>query len=101
MKRFITLIIILPIILFPACMSPSGPWGKNKFTDTLSVHSVPFEVLRDKQMDSAVQFCDVNFDGFNDVAIIYSSLRSDFLPRITQINTDEYIDFIFSIQRIC
>src|SRR5947209_16777294 len=55
MKLFITLIIILPIISFPACMSRSGPWGKNKFKDTLSVHAVPYEVLLDKQMDSAEQ----------------------------------------------
>jgi hypothetical protein len=54
MKRFITLI-ILPVISFPACMSRSGPWGKNKFKDTLSVHAVPYEVLLDKQMDSAEQ----------------------------------------------
>ena len=54
MKRFIVLI-ILPIILLIACKSRSGPWGKNKFNDTLSVHAVPYEVLLDKQMDSAEQ----------------------------------------------
>jgi len=53
MKRFIALI-ILPIISFPACMSRSGPWGKSN-NDTLSVHAVPYEVLLDKQMDSAEQ----------------------------------------------
>ena len=54
MKRFI-LIIILPGILLIACKSGDRPWGKNKFTDTLSVHSVPYEVLRGKSMDSAEQ----------------------------------------------
>src|SRR5438094_3258169 len=53
MKRFTTLI-ILPVMLM-ACMSRSGPWGKNKSKDTLSVHSVPYEVLLDKAMDSTEQ----------------------------------------------
>jgi hypothetical protein len=53
MKRFILL--ILPVILLVACKSGNRPWGKNKFTDTLSVHSVPYEVLLGKSMDSAEQ----------------------------------------------
>src|SRR5688572_12610541 len=54
MKRFI-LIIILPVISLIACKSGDRPWGKNKHTDTLSVHSVPFEVLLNRSMDSAEQ----------------------------------------------
>jgi len=50
MKRFTTLII--PVIVLMACNSGSGPWGKSKVKDTLSVHSVPFEVLLNKAMDS-------------------------------------------------
>jgi hypothetical protein len=52
MKRFITFF-ILPALVLPACKNNKGPWGKNKLTDTLSVHSVPFEVLLNKTMDSA------------------------------------------------
>jgi hypothetical protein len=48
MKTFSLLLI--PLLLY-AC-SGSGPWGKNKNKDTLSVHSVSFEDLLDKAMDS-------------------------------------------------
>ena len=44
---------ILPGILLLSCSSGSGPWGKNKNKDTLSVHTVTFEELLDKAMDSS------------------------------------------------
>lgn len=54
MIRFFT-IIILSLVLLAACKSGNSPWGKNKSKDTLSVHSVPYERLLDKAMDSAEQ----------------------------------------------
>jgi hypothetical protein len=54
MKWFVTSI-VLCLVLFTACKSGSSPWGKNKSKDTLSVHSVPYERLLDKAMDSAEQ----------------------------------------------
>lgn len=54
MKRLISLI-ILSLILLTACKSGNNPWGRHKSKDTLSVHSVPYERLLDKAMDSAEQ----------------------------------------------
>ena len=54
MIRFFT-IVILSLVLLAACKSGNSPWGKNKSKDTLSVHSVPYERLLDKAMDSAEQ----------------------------------------------
>ncbi|THU39903.1 hypothetical protein FAM09_08385 [Niastella caeni] len=54
MKWLITSIILL-VTLLTACKSGNSPWGKNKSKDTLSVHTVPYEVLVDKAMDSAEQ----------------------------------------------
>jgi hypothetical protein len=54
MKRFIS-IMILSLIVLTACKSGNSPWGKKKSKDTLSVHSVPYERLLSKAMDSAEQ----------------------------------------------
>ncbi|WP_207513270.1 XAC2610-related protein [Longitalea luteola] len=54
MSRFV-IIIFLHIILLVACKQGNGPWGRSKTKDTLSVHTVPYEVLRSKAMDSAEQ----------------------------------------------
>jgi hypothetical protein len=54
MKRFIPSL-ILSLIVLTACNSGDRPWGKKKSKDTLSVHSVPYERLLSKAMDSAEQ----------------------------------------------
>jgi hypothetical protein len=53
MKTFSLLFIPLVIASLLSCSNGKGPWGKNKDKDTLSVHSVSFEDLLDKAMDSA------------------------------------------------
>ncbi len=53
MNRFIK--IILSLFVLAGCNPGNSPWGKNKSKDTLSVHSVPYEKLLDKAMDSAEQ----------------------------------------------
>src|SRR6185312_14322660 len=52
MKTY-SLLLILPAIVLLSCSSGSGPWGKNKKKDTLSVRTVSFEELLDKAMDSS------------------------------------------------
>lgn len=51
MKRTILHVVLLSL-LYLSCTS-RGPWGKNRSKDTLSVHSVSFEDLLAKAMDSA------------------------------------------------
>jgi hypothetical protein len=52
MKRIIIFFVLFSL-LYVSCSTGSGPWGKNKSKDTLSVHSVSFEDLLEKAMDSA------------------------------------------------